>query len=60
MIDEDPQELRRKAARAREAAKMHQTGGSATDHQLEMIAEKLERRARELERWLTTGTRKKN
>jgi len=53
MSDQDPQQLRRKAARARLAAKIHTTGGAVTDHQLEMLAEKLEQQARELERWLT-------
>ena len=53
MSETDPQELRRKAARARQAAKIHTSGGSATDYQLEMIAEKLEHQARELERFLT-------
>ena len=58
MSETDPQELRRKAARAREAAKIHTSGGSATDHQLEMIAEKLEHQARELERFLTKDKQK--
>ena len=53
MSEQDPQELRRKAARARLASKVHTTGGTATDYQLEMLAEKLEQQARELERWLT-------
>lgn len=53
MSETDPQELRRKAARARQAAKIHTSGGSTTDYQLEMIAEKLEHQARELERFLT-------
>jgi hypothetical protein len=54
MSEQDPQELRRKAARARQAAKIRTNGGSDSDHQLELLAEELERRARELERWLTS------
>jgi hypothetical protein len=50
---DDPQELRRKAARAREAAKIRTDGGTEINHQLEFLAEKLEQRARDLERWLT-------
>jgi len=59
MSDQNPQELRRKAARARNAAQIHTSGGSATDYQLEMLADKLEHEARELERWLTKDAPKK-